>query len=408
MDNARLDKWAELLLFAVGFQGGRLEIQFERAARELVRITAKKAADRGAECVDFDYMDHGFRAAAIARGRTDYCFPRYQKSKYREISCGAWSKISIPTNEDMDAYDGLPPAESTAFVKALNALKAPHTTAITSNRIPWTVSFFPSRAMAERAFPDLPSEEALHRYENAVADILKLDEADPAAYWNEKMKITGIRAETLESWDIRTLRFNGPGTDFELSPAKAARWIGGYDRTVRGKRFMANIPTEEVFTTPDTRTARGRVTLTRPFEMHQNLGPRIAGAWFEFECGQVVDYGADSGKETLDAFFELDERARYLGEVAIVDPRSPIALAGFDFHNGLYDENAACHVALGRAYAFTLRRPGPKTDAELLELGFNPSSVHEDMMIGGTEVDVEAVLYDGTARPVIRNGEIMV
>jgi aminopeptidase len=308
----------------------------------------------------------------------------------------------------MDAYAGLPPEAATAYIKAVNALKAPHSAAISANRIPWTVSFFPSRLMAARAFPDMREDAALRRYEEAVASILGLDQADPASYWRKKMEESERRSSMLDSWGIRLLRFKGPGTDFEVAPAKAARWIGGFDRTRKGKRFMANIPTEEVFTTPDARTAQGRVALTRPFEMHQNIGPRIDGAWFEFEDGRVVDYGAESGKETLDAFFALDARARYLGEVAIVDPRSRIAQAGFNFHNGLYDENAACHVALGRSYSFTLRKSAPLTDEELIDIGFNPCTVHEDMMLGGPAVDVEAVLENGAVLPIIKNGTMRV
>jgi aminopeptidase len=403
-----LEKWADLLLFAVGFEGGNLEIQFEREARDLALLVARKAAELGAACVDFEYLDHGLRAAAIRAGRAEYEFPRFLEDKYREISAAPWSKISIPTNGDMDAYDGLPQEAATAYVRAMNALKEPHTAAITSNRIPWTVSFAPSTAMAGRSFPELTAAEAVLRYEDAVAAILRLDDPDPIAYWRRKMEETDERSSALNSWDIRLLRFRGPGTDFELAPAVAARWIGGFDRTADGKAFMANIPTEEVFTTPDCRTASGRVALTRPFEMHQNLGPRVEGAWFEFDGGKVVDFDADRGRETLDAFFSLDERARYLGEVAIVDPFSAIARTGFNFHNGLYDENAACHVALGRSYAFTLKEPGERSRDELLAIGFNQASVHEDMMIGGPEVDVEAVLEDGSVKPVIRNGKILI
>jgi aminopeptidase len=280
--------------------------------------------------------------------------------------------------------------------------------AITSNAIAWTVTALASPAMASRAFPALEVGEAIARYEAAVVDILHLDDPDPSAYWRAKMEEGTRRARLLDSWDLRTLRFRGPGTDFVLETAREAHWIGGFDKTIAGEAFMANIPTEEVFTTPDARTARGRVALTRPFQMHQNLGPRIEKAWFEFEAGKVVDYGAESGKESLDAFFTLDPRARYLGEVALVDPKSPIARAGFIFHNGLYDENAACHVALGRSYAFTLKDRREMTDEEAFAIGFNPCSVHEDMMIGGPEVDVEAVAADGSVRPLIRGGEILI
>jgi aminopeptidase len=175
-----------------------------------------------------------------------------------------------------------------------------------------------------------------------------------------------------------------------------------------GDLFAANLPTDEIFTSPDFRKTEGRVSLTRPFVMHQNLGKVPINAWFEFEKGSVVDYGADEGKESLDALFARDERARCLGEVALVDPHSPFAKEGLTFFNGLYDENAACHLALGAAYSGTLRTPGDYTDEQLLEMGMNVAAIHEDMMIGSVDVDVTAILADGSLHPVIRDGKILI
>jgi aminopeptidase len=187
-----------------------------------------------------------------------------------------------------------------------------------------------------------------------------------------------------------------------------AQWIGGFDETTDGKTFIANLPTDEIFTSPDWRKAEGRVTLTKPFVMHQNLGPIPQKAWFEFSNGKVVDYGAESGKDSLDAFFKIDQRACYLGEVALVDPQSPFAQQGITYYNGLYDENAACHLALGKAYPFTLKERNDFSDEELLELGLNISNVHEDMMVGAKDVDVTALLPDGSSKEIIKNGKFLI
>jgi len=172
--------------------------------------------------------------------------------------------------------------------------------------------------------------------------------------------------------------------------------------------FAANIPTDEIFTSPDYRKVDGRVALTRPFVMHQNLGPVPINAWFEFENGRVVDYGADEGKESLDNLFARDERVRYIGEVALVDPHSPFADSGLVFYNGLYDENAACHIALGAAYPSTLKTPGKYSDEQLLDMGMNVSAIHEDMMIGSTEVDVTAICADGSRVDIIKDGVFLI
>jgi aminopeptidase len=141
--------------------------------------------------------------------------------------------------------------------------------------------------------------------------------------------------------------------------------------------------------------------------MHQNIGEVPLNAWFEFKDGKVTAYGAERGKESLDAFFAMDERACYLGELALVDPRSPFAAPGITFYNGLYDENAACHLALGKAYPSTLREKGDYSDQELLDLGMNTGNVHEDMMIGGSDVDVTARLRDGKTLDLIKDGEFL-
>ncbi len=408
MEKRHIDSLADLLLRAVNFHGGRLLVHYERGARDLAVAVAEKAYRLGADLVDADCLDHGFKAAAIASGRTSYRFPDYLSAKMEEVSGSGWKKISIVTNEDQSVYEALPSDASAAYFSTLNALCAAHKRAVSSNAIAWTVTFVPSAAMAERAFPELSAEDALQKYGAAMVEVLHLDDADPAAYWDEEMAAGERRAALLDSLDIALIRFRGPGTDFELAPCREARWIGGYDRTIGGEPFMANIPTAEVFTTPDYRTARGRIALTRPLELHQNLGPRVEGAWFEFSGGAVTDYGAERGKSTLDTLFALDERLRYLGELALVDPRSPIARAGFAFHNGLYDENAACHIALGRAYEFTLRERRSLSESELQDKGFNTCTVHEDIMIGGPQVDAEAVLADGSVRPLIRDGVLLI
>ena len=264
-----------------------------------------------------------------------------------------------------------------------------------------------SEAMAAKAFPGLSASEAVAQYWDAIISIMRLDRDDPVAFWKEKLQEDERRAETLSRQDIDSISFTGPGTDLTVAVNPRARWVGGFERDASGNRFVCNLPTDEIFTSPDWRRAEGRVTLTRPFVMHQNIGEVPLKAWFEFKDGKVVDYGAERGKESLDAFFAMDERACYLGELALVDPRSPFAAPGITFYNGLYDENAACHLALGKAYPSTLREPGDYTDDELLEIGMNTGNVHEDMMIGSSDVEVRARLKNGTFLDLIKDGAFL-
>jgi aminopeptidase len=171
-----------------------------------------------------------------------------------------------------------------------------------------------------------------------------------------------------------------------------------------GKTVRVNMPSCEVFTTPDARRTTGRVQTTRPFQSTSAPGQTVRGAWFEFVDGAVVDFGADAGKEILQRVLEMDGRARYLGEVALVDAGSPVAREGITFGHMLYDENAACHIALGSGFPRLIPGAEKLSTDDQIEKGINYSVVHDDMMIGGDQVDVTGITADGTRIPIISQG----
>ena len=403
------EKIADLLLFAVNFQrGDKLYLNIDYGYREVAKIIAAKAYGGGATYIDLFYNDTFLHAEAIRGVSGAFWFPRYLSERLSEISKAGWKFIAILSNAEADVFANLPQDRSSAYFKAMEEIKSVLRKAQMSHRIPWTLTFLPSEEMSKKAFPKLSPREGMERYWKAVVKIMRLDHEDPVAFWKKKMEEDWERSGRMNRLSPEALRFTGPGTDLTVGLNRNALWIGGFDRTAPGERFMANIPTDEIFTSPDWRRAEGRVALTRPFVMHQNLGPIPEGAWFEFQEGRVVDYGAEKGKKSLDAFFAIDERSVYLGEVALVDPQSPFAAAGITFYNGLYDENAACHLALGKAYPFTLKEQGDFSDTELLDLGLNTGNVHEDMMVGGPEVDVTALTAEGKEVPIIRGGEFLI
>ncbi|MFW5689328.1 MAG: aminopeptidase, partial [Spirochaetota bacterium] len=196
-----------------------------------------------------------------------------------------------------------------------------------------------------------------------------------------------------------------PGTDLTVGLTERSVWIGGGAETAEGEAFLPNLPTEEVFTTPDFRRTEGTVAVTRPVQV---LGSIVEGAWMRFDAGRVVESGATTGGEMLEHYFGIDERARYLGELALVDTNSPIYQSGLVFYNTLFDENAACHIALGSSYPKCLRDGETLSPDEYRDAGGNISTLHTDFMIGSPEVTVTGVRRNGTEVPLIADGVFVV
>jgi len=403
------EKLSDLMLFAVNFEkGDKIYLKFEYNLRDTALKISEKAYQKGAAYVHLEYDDAIARAHAIAGSSKDFYFPSFWDAQIEEITSGGWKLISLGSESEADVFEGLDTERASRYFKELSRAKEKHQKAIMSNALPWSLTYLPSVQMAKKAFPELNADQAVERYWEAIIRIMKLDLDDPVAYWKKKMEEDIQRSQYMEELNATHLHFEGPGTDLKVGIASSARWIGGFDKSRDGVDFMANIPTAEIFTSPDWRQTEGRVRLSKPFVMHQSLGPVPINAWFEFKEGKVVDFGADQGKETLQAFFNIDERARFIGEVALVDPQSPFAKEGITYYNGLYDENAACHIALGKAYPFTLKEQGDFSNEELLNLGLNTANVHEDMMIGGEDVDVTAILADGSRKAIIKDGHFVI
>jgi aminopeptidase len=253
----------------------------------------------------------------------------------------------------------------------------------------WTVIACPTEGWASRVFGE-PDVERLWR---EVAFCVRLDEDDPGAAWQEHVAKLGRRAQALDALGIDALHFVGPGTDLTVGLLPESRWRGGDAVTVDGIRHVVNMPTEEVFTTPDSRRTSGVVRSTRPLEMY---GQIIRGLVVRFEDGRIVDVQADNGADVIKAQLETDDRAPYLGEVALVDGVSRVGRTGLTFADSLFDENATCHIAYGGCYTDALSDP----DAEGANVN---SSVHTDFMIGGPEVAVDAITRDGSVVPLLRD-----
>lgn len=265
-----------------------------------------------------------------------------------------------------------------------------------SGEVNWTIVPGASAGIAHR----LLGSDDVDALWDVFAPILRLDAEDPVKAWREHVTRLRARADALNDRGFEALRFHGPGTDLTLGLLRGAQWMAAGFETTWGREMIANMPTEEVFTTPDNRVAEGTVTATRPFQLIG--GPIVEGLRLRFEGGRVVDVQADLGAEAVRVRLAADAGAVRLGEVALVDGSSPVGRSGRVFNDILFDENATCHIALGNGYSFTVPDlPADRAGRE--QRGFNVSGIHQDLMIGSPEVAVDGLDAAGRATPIVRD-----
>jgi aminopeptidase len=292
--------------------------------------------------------------------------------------------------------------------KALAEIRA----AQLSSRVPWCVMPAATEAWAAKILSASACASACpgagasaDRLWELLAGILRLDRPDPAAELRAHMEAIDARARALNALALRELRFLGPGTDLRVRLAPESLWAGGSDKTPEGRPFMPNIPTEETFATPDFRGTEGHVALTMPVRV---LGSLVVGGYLRFEGGRVVESGAASGAASLQSYIETDSGSHRLGEVALVDSANPIGKSGLVFESGLIDENAACHIALGSGFEPCFEGAPGWGEAEKEARGFNASVVHQDLMIGSSEIDVMGFDESGREIPLLRRGSFVI
>ena len=269
------------------------------------------------------------------------------------------------------------------------------------NKQQWCIAAVPGVAWAKKMFPGLPKGKAVEKLWEAILYTSRVTE-DPIAAWEAHNANIQARCAYLNDLGIESLHYTAEnGTDLTVGMISRGRFCGGCDTSLQGIRFNPNIPTEECFISPKRGQAEGIVYSTKPLSYQGQL---IENFWMRFEGGKVVDSGAEKGGELLKTLLAMDEGASYLGECALVPEASPIAESGLLFYNTLFDENASCHLAIGRGYADTIRGFEELSLEECRELGLNDSMIHEDFMIGCATMNIDATTRDGKVVPIFRNG----
>ncbi len=306
----------------------------------------------------------------------------------------AGNNPSLLSGEDPEKVSRVNRAVSKAYRPAMEL--------ITRHDINWTIVACATPAWAATVFPDLPPDQAMARLWDAIFAASRADQPDPVAAWKEHDANLHARADRLNEKRYAALHFRGPGTDLKVGLADDHLWLGGGTMAGNGRYCIPNLPTEEVFTTPHKDRVEGRVASTKPLS-HQ--GTMIEEISVRFEAGRIVEARAARGEQVLQRMIETDEGAQRLGEVSLVPHSSPIASSGLLFKNTLFDENAACHIALGQAYSTCVKDGDHLTPEQLASRGANDSLIHVDWMIGSNRIDVDGITAAGDSEPLMRAGE---
>jgi len=384
----RLERYAELCVrVGANVQPGQelfLQTQVEHAP--LARAITRQGYKAGASYVHVLYRDDHVRRAMIELGPDEALTysPGWVKEFVEEGAGNAFiATVGDPEPELMSDLDGGRVGRAQMQEVTAIAIRQLH-----ENSVNWSGVGAPNEGWARQMF----GEPDLERLWELVAFCMRFDEPDPVAAWREHTQQLQARADALTELRPDALRYRGPGTDLTVGLLPTSRWLGGSSETASGIRFVANMPTEEIFTAPDCRRADGTIRSTMPLAWH---GQIVRGLELTLENGRIVQVEAETGADLVRGHLAAVENADRFGEVALVAGDSRVGQAGTLFYNTLFDENATCHIAYGMGYPNSV-------DGEPGE-GLNVANIHVDFMVGGPEIEVDALLADGSVLPLIRD-----
>jgi aminopeptidase len=373
------------------------------AARALVHEVTKAAYAAGARFVDVIWGDEEMLRIRLQNAPAD-SFGEYQKwhvNGILDMLEKGDALLSVYAN-DPDVYSGLDSERLGAMQKAHLENYSPISTLVSRNAVNWCVVASAAPAWAAKIFPDIDSEQAMEKLWQALFETTRAVQPDPVAAWREHIQNLRKRADYMQAKKYSALHYTSDKTDFTLGLPRGHKWISAQSLAENGVVFTANMPTEEIFTLPDRQRADGTVHATFPLSYGGSL---IEDFSVTFENGRVVKVSAKKNEAILQKLVDTDEGSTRLGEVALVPASSPIATRGHLFYNTLFDENASCHIAIGRAYRFTLTGGEELTDEEFNAAGGNTSINHVDFMIGSPQMDIDGINENGLHEPVMRQGE---
>lgn len=402
-----LQKYAKLLVAkGINVQPGdwvKMTITVDQAP--LARLITKEAYALGAEKVIVKWSDDEITKYHYLHQPTEVLtdIPPYEIEETEDhVLNKRVCRLSI-ISSDPGLLDGIDPSKIAAYQSVASKAFQAQRIATQNDDLKWTVAAAAGAAWAAKVFPHLAtSEEQVDALWDQIFKTCRVYEDDPVKAWDLHKQTLNEKAQILNETQFDALHYTAPGTDLTLGLPKNHIWACAESYNPKGEEFIANMPTEEVFTAPDTRRIDGVVRSTKPLSY---AGTLIEGIEVHFKDGKIVDISAEKGDETIKKLVFENEGGTGLGEVALVPDPSPISQSGITFFNTLFDENASNHLAIGSAYPTTIQGGTKMSQEELQAHGMNTSTVHVDFMIGSDKMNIDGIKQDGTIVPIFRNGD---
>ncbi len=400
----KLAAFAELAVkIGVNVQPGQyLLINTTTDTLEFTREVVKKAYEAGAGRVHVNLTDAVFERAFFENTTVEELekFPKWIVAQREELIERNGALLWIDA-ADPDLLAGIDVEKISTHQKVSGAALVNYRKAVMNDDIAWSIIAVPSAKWAAKVFPHLPENEQVDALWDAIFKTVRIGEGDAVEAWHEHVANLEKRAAQLNAKRYKALHYKAPGTDLTIELPEKHLWLTGGSKTPQGTTFIANMPTEEVYTMPAKYGVDGTVSNTKPLVYKGNIIDQFT---LTFENGKIVKAHAEVGNDLLQQLITTDEGSSYLGEVALVPHQSPISASNILYYNTLFDENASNHLAIGEAYPTCYEGGRELEQGQLESLGINTSITHEDFMIGSGEMDIDGELADGTMEPIFRKG----
>ncbi len=404
MQKENLKKYAQLLVRkGINIQKDQtLVVNAPVEMSEFVRMIAEDAYEVGAKYVHVEYRDDAltlirYRMATLESFGEPL---QWKADGYEHMAKNGAAYLSL-TGTDPDLLKGIDPEKIALATKTNNQAMMPFRKLMMASVVSWCVAAVPSPAWAKKVYPALSESDAVEKLWDSIFKMARVDNPDPVAAWNAHIDSLNRRVALLNGYQLKSLHFKSPVTDLTIDLVPDHIWISAEEKNAKDVTFIANMPTEEIFTAPRKNGANGYVCNTMPFNY---AGTLIDGFKLTFKDGKIVDMTAKVGQEVFEKVLNTDDGARYLGEIALVPYDSPISNTNTIFYNTLFDENGSCHLGFGATYPTNIKGGDKMNTEDLQNAQMNVSMVHEDFMIGSADMDIDGYTQDGRVIPIFRSG----
>lgn len=404
----QIDKYVELVIQkGINIQKGQiLVISSPVEVYDFTRKLVKQAYELGASEVVVHWNDEVVGKYKYVYGAEDIfnTFPEWQKESMEYYRKKGAAFLSVYAT-DPDILKEVDKTRVARFQKAKSLALKEYYENVMGNSNQWCVISVPTQAWAKRVFPELSTEVAISEMWKLILKIVRTDKENPILEWENHLNTLKARMDYLNKKRFAKLIYrNSLGTNLEIGLPEGHKWISGGEKSKAGVEFVANIPTEEIFTMPHREKVNGVVVSSKPLIYGGSVIDKFT---LTFKDGEVINYSAEVGEEILGKLLSMDENSKYLGEVALVEYDSPISKSERVFYNTLFDENASCHLAFGGAYPVCLENSEGQSEEELKERGMNNSLTHEDFMIGTEDMEIVGIDSEGRETTIMKNGNFV-